>query len=151
LQPVDMQTAVDAAVENLQVAIDESGAVVTSDSLPTVTANASQMTQLFQNLIGNAIKFSGDRRPEIRIRARREDRRWVLSVSDNGIGIEPQYYDRIFLIFQRLHSRTQYPGTGIGLAVCKRIVERHSGSIWVDSAPGGGSTFTIAISDKGDD
>ena len=149
LAPTSMQAAVDDAQANLRAAICESDAVITSDSLPTLTADSSQMVQLLQNLIGNAIKFAGARRPEIHLAARREDRQWVFGVRDNGIGIEPQYYERIFLIFQRLHSRTQYPGTGIGLAVCKKIVERHSGTMWVESKPGAGTTFWFTIPDTG--
>jgi light-regulated signal transduction histidine kinase (bacteriophytochrome) len=106
------------------------------------------MTQVLQNLIANAIKFRGAARPTVVVGAHRQDASWVISVSDNGIGIEPQYYDRIFLIFQRLHTRSQYPGTGIGLAVCKKIVERHGGKIWIESKHGEGSTFYFSIPDR---
>ena len=149
---MSIKTAFDAAIGNLRVAIDESNALITSDSsLPNITADASQMTQLLQNLFSNAIKFRGKHRPEIHLSASREDGRWTFAVRDNGIGIEPQYHDRIFLIFQRLHSRNQYSGTGIGLAVCKKIVERHGGTIWIDSRLGEGSTFNFTIPDRGDD
>jgi len=103
---------------------------------------------LFQNLIGNAIKFRGEQAPRIHISAVRKDGGWQFAVTDNGIGIDSQYADRIFIIFQRLHSREQYPGTGIGLSICKKIVERHNGKIWVESKPGGGSTFYFTVPDK---
>jgi light-regulated signal transduction histidine kinase (bacteriophytochrome) len=149
--PVDMKQALDDAVGNLSAAIEENRAVIRSDPLPTIAADPSQMVQLLQNLVGNAIKFHGPRAPDIHIGARREKDAWVFSVRDNGIGIEPKYHDRIFLIFQRLHSRLEYPGTGIGLAVCKKIVERHSGRIWFESQPGEGTTFFFTIFDKRSD
>lgn len=149
--PVQMQAAVDAATGNLRVSIEESNATVTCDPSPTIVADASQITQLLQNLIGNAIKFRGEKPPLIHVSAKREDHQWVFGVCDNGIGMESQYFDRIFLIFQRLHSRNRYPGTGIGLAICKKIVERHGGTIWVQSKPGEGSTFFFSIPDRGDD
>jgi PAS domain S-box-containing protein len=150
LKLISMQTAFDAAINNLQVAIGESKAVVTHDQLPDITADAAQMTQLLQNLIANAIKFRDKGLPEIHIMVRHEDQHWVFGVRDNGIGIESQYFERIFLIFQRLHTRNQYSGTGIGLALCKKIIERHHGKIWVESAPCCGSTFYFTISDEGD-
>jgi PAS domain S-box-containing protein len=140
----------DQAVANLRVAIEENGAVVTHERLPTIMADGPQMVQLFQNLIGNALKFHSDKRPEVHIEARQNDAQWLFSVRDNGIGIAPEYYERIFVIFQRLHGRGEYPGTGIGLAVCKRIVERHKGRIWVDSEVGKGSTFHFTIPIVGD-
>jgi signal transduction histidine kinase len=145
LAPVAMKTAVDGALANLQAAIAESGATVECSDLPVVNADLAQMTQLLQNLIGNAVKFRGKQAPRITIGAQRKDDAWIFSVSDNGIGIDPQYFDRIFLIFQRLHTRSQYTGTGIGLAVCKKIVERHGGLIWVESKPAEGSTFYFSI------
>ncbi len=145
LQVTDSGAACDQAVANLRAAIAESGAVVTTGSLPTVRADATQLTQLFQNLIGNAIKYRNERKPEVQVAATPMEDRWVFSVQDNGIGIEAQYYERIFQLFQRLHARTDYSGTGIGLALCRKIVERHGGSIWVKSRPGEGSTFLFAI------
>jgi len=119
--------------------------VITHDPLPTVMADGMQLVQLFQNLISNAIKFHGEERPRIHISAKQEENEWVLSVRDNGIGIDPEYHERIFLIFQRLHGRGEYAGTGIGLAICKRIAERHGGRIWVQSELGKGSTFYFTI------
>ena len=147
---VDCQAALDLALTNLSTAIHESGAVITHDPLPALMADPTQLAQLFQNLIGNGIKFRGGRVPEIHVGAQRQDDGWRFSVRDNGIGIEPQYLDRIFVIFQRLHTRAEYPGTGIGLAICKRIVERHGGKISVESEPGKGSTFIFTLPDQGD-
>ena len=120
-------------------------AAVTHDPLPTLRVDATQLMQVFQNLIGNALKFRGDAAPQVHVGAQPQEGRWVFSVRDNGIGIEPQYYEKIFHLFQRLHTRKQYSGTGIGLAICKRIVERHGGTIWVESQPGDGSTFYFSI------
>jgi light-regulated signal transduction histidine kinase (bacteriophytochrome) len=130
---------------NLGPAIQESGAAVVHDSLPTVLADRGQMTQLLQNLIGNAIKFRGVESPQVHISAAEAGDEWTISVSDNGIGIAPEHAERVFQIFQRLHTRDRYPGTGIGLAVCKKIVERHGGRIWLDSTPGGGTTFHFTL------
>jgi PAS domain S-box-containing protein len=143
----DCEVLIREAVDNLQHSAEETGAVITHDPLPTVMADPSQLMQVFQNLIGNAIKFHGADPPRIHVSAEHADHHWLFSVTDNGIGIEPEYYDRIFIIFQRLHNRTQYPGTGIGLALCKKIVERHDGRIWVESEPGKGSTFLFTIPD----
>jgi PAS domain S-box-containing protein len=148
--PVDYEAIVDTAKANLDAAIAESGAVITHDALPTLRADHTQLTQLFQNLFSNAIKFRrADESPRVHVSAARQDGAWRFSVRDNGIGIDPLYFDRIFVIFQRLHAREAYPGTGIGLAICKKIVERHSGRIWVESAPGSGSTFHFTIAEKG--
>ena len=145
LVATDMNGLLAEALRNLEAAIQGAGAKVSSAPLPTLPADPTQMMQLFQNLIGNAIKFRGQCPPEIFVDARQDKGRWVFSVRDNGIGIEPQYFERIFQIFQRLHTRKRYPGTGIGLAICKRIVERHGGAIWVESQPGQGSTFYFSI------
>ncbi len=134
-----------AALENLQESIKKSNAEVSVGPLPTVLADATQLTQLFQNLIGNAIKYCNQRSPEIHVEARLNGNEWVFSIKDNGIGIEPQYFERIFQMFQRLHTRKDYSGTGIGLAVCRKIAERHGGKIWVESQPGQGSTFLFTI------
>jgi PAS domain S-box-containing protein len=189
---IDANDALREASANLRLAVQESGAVITNDRLPIIQADATQLAQLFQNLIGNAIRFCGPRKPGIHISAKKifyeksvvrsqsskeenqetkdstgspnvvqnpelmvlstetdnqhaASNAWMFTVQDNGIGIEPQYYERIFMIFQRLHSRSQYPGTGVGLAICKRIVERHGGRIWIQSQPGQGSTFYFTI------
>ncbi len=141
----DCYAAVDQSLCNLQIAIAEKKAVITCDSMPTVMADELQLVQLFQNLIGNAIKFCCQDVPTIHISAIIQNNEWLFSVRDNGIGIDSEYADRIFIIFQRLHSRREYLGTGIGLAICKRIVERHSGSIWVESQSGQGATFYFTI------
>jgi two-component system, chemotaxis family, sensor kinase Cph1 len=133
------------ALSNLQASIQSAQAIVTHDRLPTLTVDATQFMQVFQNLIGNALKFRGELPPRIHVGAQQKDDRWVFSVQDNGIGIEPEYFERIFQIFQRLHTRKKYPGTGIGLAICKKIVERHGGTLWVESQPGQGSTFYFSI------
>ncbi len=145
LQSTETGAACNAALENLQESIENSNARVSVGSLPTVLADATQLVQLFQNLIGNAIKYCNERRPEIRVDARPNGNEWVFSVQDNGIGIEPQYFERIFQMFQRLHTRKDYSGTGIGLAICRKIAERHGGKIWVESHPGQGSTFLFTI------
>jgi PAS domain S-box-containing protein len=144
-EPADCAAVLAQAVAHLQIAIEEGGAVVTHDPLPVLNADSGQLGQLLQNLIGNSIKFHAAARPRIHVSAQRTEEGWVLSVQDNGIGIDPQFADRIFEVFQRLHTRAEYPGTGIGLAVCKKIVERHGGRIWVESAPGKGATFRFTI------
>ena len=144
-RPTDGQHALDQALANLQVAIQECGAIVTHDPMPTVVADPTQLMQVLQNLIGNAVKFRGERAPEIHVGVEHRDRAWLFSVRDNGIGIASQYTERIFVIFRRLHTRQEYPGAGIGLAICKRIVERHGGRIWVEAEPGKGSTFYFTL------
>jgi two-component system, chemotaxis family, sensor kinase Cph1 len=147
--PTETQAVFDEAVGNLTVAIEESGAQVTADPLPAVTGDHQQLVQVFQNLIGNAIKFHGDQPPRVHVGAAESNGEWVFTVRDNGIGIDPNYFDRIFVIFQRLHGKDDFPGTGIGLALCKKIVARHGGRIWVDSAAGDGSTFHFTIPIQG--
>jgi signal transduction histidine kinase len=129
----------------LCVAVEESGAAVTHDPLPAVRADASQLGQVFQNLLSNALKFRGATPPRIHVSARREDRQWEFAVRDNGIGIEPRHAGQIFQLFRRLHTRGKYPGTGAGLAICKKIIERHGGRIWVESTPGQGTTFFFTL------
>jgi light-regulated signal transduction histidine kinase (bacteriophytochrome) len=165
-RPVSCNAVLAIALSNLGRAIGESAAVITSDDLPSVTGEETQLIQLFQNLIGNAIKYREDRPPRIHVSARslgdadvnsrdtishstlrtsHSKTGWLISISDNGIGIDPAYSERIFEIFYRLHQGDQYPGTGIGLAVCRRIVERHGGRIWVESEPGRGATFYFTL------
>jgi PAS domain S-box-containing protein len=144
----DCKLVLQEALANLTVAIAESDAVVTQDALPMVSGDATQLTQLFQNLIGNALKFREERPPKIHIGVARKNGDWRFSVADNGIGMEPQYFERVFLVFQRLHTRKEYQGTGIGLAICKKVVERHGGRIWAESEAGRGATFCFTIPEK---
>ncbi|MEH2275894.1 MAG: GAF domain-containing protein [Nostoc sp.] len=160
--PVDCNVVLERAIANLQLAITDTKAVVTHDPLPKVMADATQLTQVFQNLIANAIKFCQNQQPQIHIGVEKRDANpdgedlnsipsadeWLFWVRDNAIGFESQYAERIFIIFQRLQARDKYPGTGIGLAICKKIIERHSGRIWVESKPGQGSTFYFTIPDR---
>ena len=150
-EPTDLEGVLNQAFTNLKVAVEESKAVITHEPLPTVMADATQMVQLFQNLISNAIKFRRDEPPHIHISAQRKGDDWVFSVKDNGIGISPEFKDRLFQIFQREYAASKYPGTGIGLAICKRIAERHSGRIWVESEVGKGSTFYFTLPAKRDE
>ncbi|NEO76758.1 PAS domain S-box protein [Moorena sp. SIO4G3] len=145
LAVTDCEVVLNRVLDNLNVAIIESDAIVTHDSLPVVMGDDIQLSQLLQNLIGNAIKFRSQELPRVHISAELKAKKWIFSVQDNGIGIEPEYFERIFTIFQRLHTRREYPGTGIGLAVCKKIVERHGGKIWVESELGVGTTFYFSI------
>ncbi len=146
LREVPSENALQKALINLRAAIKQSGAVVTHDALPAVTTDEAQLTQVFQNLVGNAIKYRRAEDPRVHVSAARDDGNgWTFSVRDNGLGIDPQYFERIFILFQRLHGRDEFEGTGIGLAVCKRIVERMGGRIWVESQPEKGSTFYFAL------
>ena len=155
-EPVDCERVLHDALGHLKVALEETAAKITHDPLPTLQGDAVQLMQLFQNLLANAIKFRGPAPPGIHVSVLRrsaagpaapgpDQEGWVFCVKDNGIGIEPKYFERIFVIFARLHSREEYPGTGIGLAVCKKIVERHGGRIWVESQPGQGSRFYFSL------
>ena len=143
--PTDAGAALQTALSNLESSIRETAAEITHGELPTVRADAGQLVQLFQNLIGNALKYRGEAPPQIHVDACRKEDHWLFSVRDNGIGIDPKHQDRIFQVFQRLHTRTQYDGTGIGLAICKKIVDRHGGRIWVESQPGPGATFSFTL------
>jgi PAS domain S-box-containing protein len=146
----DLNSVFDKATINLKKVIDRNHADIKYENLPSVHADEVQMVQVFQNLIANAIKFRGEKTPRIHISAEQKENEWVLQVRDNGIGIDPKHFDRIFIIFKRLHTKEKYPGTGIGLAICKKIVERHGGRIWVESEPGKGLTFYFTIPIKGE-
>ncbi|MGE5681114.1 MAG: sensor histidine kinase [Bacillota bacterium] len=145
---VDLNMILDDVKRDLLVLTKEKGAQINSTKLPVIKADPVQMHQLFQNIIGNAVKFQGEKSPVINIRAKEIENGWLFSVKDNGIGIDPQYFDRIFQVFQRLHEQGKYPGTGIGLAVCKKIIERHGGRIWVESETGKGTTFYFTLPEQ---
>jgi light-regulated signal transduction histidine kinase (bacteriophytochrome) len=146
LEPVDLESALDDTLMDLEIRIEDSGAVVTHDTLPTIAADPIQIRRLLLNLIGNGIKFHAPARtPVISIAAARDGAQWRFDVRDNGIGIEPQYIKQLFQVFKRLHSADEYPGTGIGLAVCRKIVERHGGRIWIESVLGEGSSFIFTL------
>jgi PAS domain S-box-containing protein len=140
-----VEAALRRAITNLKAAIEESSAAVTWDPLPEVKADNAQLAQLFQNLIGNALKFRSPSVPRVHVSVMQQEEEWQFTVADNGIGIEPQYFERIFMVFQRLHNKAEYPGTGIGLAICKKVVERHGGRIWVESRPDAGSAFHFTL------
>jgi light-regulated signal transduction histidine kinase (bacteriophytochrome) len=144
-KPIDANVAVDEALRNLTIAVKENGVTVTRGALPTVVADRVHLVQLFQNLIANAIKFRGQEAPRITISAEKQGEEWAFSLSDNGIGIASEHRDFIFKMFQRLHTRAEYPGNGVGLAICKKIVERHGGRIWVESELGRGSNFRFTF------
>jgi len=144
------EAALEQALLNLQGAIQESSGVVTHDPLPTVVADGSQLVQLFQNVVGNAIKYRSAELPRVHVSAKKNGgNEWIFSMRDNGLGIEPKYFGKIFVMFQRLHGREEFSGTGIGLTVCKKIAERHGGRMWVESEPGKGSTFYVALPERG--
>lgn len=145
LQPTDCEAVMTTTLRSLRTTIEASAADIRCGRLPMVLGDAAQLTQLFQNLIANGIKFRGEPAPRIDVHAKREGAFWRFEVRDNGIGIAPEYFDRIFVMFQRLHNRSRYPGTGIGLAICKKIIERHGGQIWVESAPGQGARFVFTL------
>ena len=142
---MELEDVFNKAVEHLQPIIESTGARVTHAPLPAVLADDVQMLELFENLMGNAVKFHGAESPRVHIGASRLGEQWLLFIRDNGIGIDPQYNEQVFGIFQRFHSQVQYPGTGIGLAISRRIIERHGGRIWVDSEPGKGTTFYFTL------
>lgn len=151
LADTSTEEVLEHALTNLRGAIEESGAKVTHDPLPTLVADKLQLTQLFQNVIGNAIKYHGKEPPTVHVAAHKNGGKdWIFSMRDNGIGIAPEYFDKIFVMFQRLHGREEFSGTGIGLTVCKKIAERHGGRMWVESIPGSGSIFYFAIPEGGE-
>ncbi|MFC7239081.1 PAS domain S-box protein [Saliphagus sp. GCM10025317] len=145
LEPTDLDAVFEDVLDDLEGQIERSNATITSDSLPQVRGDRTQLRQLFQNLLDNAMTYSGDEPPQIHVSAERDGREWVVSVCDEGIGLDPAHDSRVFEVFQRLHSREEYSGSGIGLALCKRIVERHGGDIWVDAEPGEGATFSVTL------
>ena len=150
LRETSSEAALDQALLNLQGAIRESGGVVTHDTLPTVIADGAQLKQLFQNVVGNAIKYRSAEIPHVHVSAKKNGgKEWIFSMRDNGLGIEPKYFEKVFVMFQRLHGREEFSGTGIGLTVCKKIAERHGGRMWVESEPGKGSTFYFALPERG--
>jgi light-regulated signal transduction histidine kinase (bacteriophytochrome) len=146
LREVSSGNALQKALANLHITIEQSGGVVSHDALPAITTDETQLTLIFQNLVGNAIKYRRAEDPRVHVSAARNDgNEWTFSVGDNGLGIDPQYFERIFILFQRLHGRDEFEGTGIGLSICKKIVERQGGKIWVESQPEKGSTFYFAL------
>jgi len=149
LHKISSDHALKEALTNLRATIQESGAVVTHDLLPIITTDGTQLAQIFQNLVGNAVKYHGAAAPRVHVSAAKNGgNEWIFSVRDNGLGIDPQYFDRIFVLFQRLHGQTEFKGTGIGLAICKKMLERLGGRIWVESEPEKGSTFRFALPEK---
>jgi chemotaxis family two-component system sensor kinase Cph1 len=148
-ESVDCELIMKDVLQTLASSIQESGAVVTYANLPAVWADRTQMAQVFQNLIGNAIKFRGKEPSLISVQAEKSDQQWLFTVRDNGIGIAPEDAENIFVVFQRLHARTEYPGNGIGLAICKKIIERYGGRIWVESQAGSGSVFKFSLPLRG--
>lgn len=152
-EPVDLESVVDSVLADYQVRIEETDADVTTTDLPAVLGDADQLRQVFGNLLSNALEYSGDGPPSIRVFAERDGGHWVVAVEDDGVGIEPEHQDRVFEVFQRLHTQEEHGGTGIGLALAQRIVERHEGELWVESEPGEGSTFycSLPVVEESDD
>jgi light-regulated signal transduction histidine kinase (bacteriophytochrome) len=145
-QPVSLDEVLDAALANLAQSVRDHGATIRRAPLPVIVAERVPMIQLFQNLVGNALKFHGDAPPRVEVTARRTDHdMWLFTVSDNGIGVAPEYAERIFVIFQRLHGKEVYPGTGIGLAMCRKIIEYHGGTIWLDTTAETGARFCFTL------
>jgi signal transduction histidine kinase len=147
---VDCEALFAEVIQSLQSVIENTDAEIVHEKLPTVAGDRTQLAQLFRNLVGNAIKFRGSAAPRINVTATKQQQHWLFAVSDNGIGIAPEYFERIFVVFRRLHAAAEYPGTGIGLSICKRIVENHGGQIWLESEPGKGSTFFFTLKEKGE-
>jgi light-regulated signal transduction histidine kinase (bacteriophytochrome) len=151
LREISSENALHGALANLRATIEESGAIVTHDSLPVIRSDDTQLAQVFQNLVGNAIKYRSAQVPRVHISAAKNGGDgWTFSVRDNGLGIAPQYFERIFILFQRLHGRNEFAGTGIGLAICKKMLERLGGRIWVESEPTKGSTFYFLLPQRGE-
>lgn len=148
-EPVDCNAVLEGVRLDLKAAIEESRADITSDPLPVIEGDATQIGQLFLNLLGNAIKFRGEQPPRIHVAVEEAPREWRFAVQDNGIGIEPRYHDRVFTIFRRLHGSEAYPGTGVGLSICKKIVEHHGGRIWLDPEVEAGTRFCFTIRKAG--
>lgn len=148
-ESTDCNVVLQASLKNLEAAIQESHAVVRQDELPVVMGDGSQLIQVFQNLIGNAVKFRGSEAPLIRVSADAQGKEWVFSVADNGIGIAAEHKEKVFVVFRRLHTREEYAGNGIGLSICEKIIEHHGGRIWVESEPGRGSNFQFTLPIKG--
>jgi light-regulated signal transduction histidine kinase (bacteriophytochrome) len=149
LHAISSENALKEALTNLRATIEENGAIVTHDSLPAITTDDRLLAQVFQNLVGNAIKYRSAEVPQVHVSAAKNGgNEWIFSVRDNGIGIDPQYFERIFILFQRLHGRETFAGTGIGLAICKKMLERLGGRIWVESQPEKGSTFYFALPER---
>jgi len=144
-EPTDSEFILNQVLSNLELYIKQNRVTVSHDPLPQIIADSTQLAQVFQNLIANVIKYHNEETPKINISAEKKASEWVFSVQDNGIGIDPQYSEKIFEVFKRLHKKEEYPGTGIGLAICKKIIERHSGRIWVESELGNGSTFYFTL------
>ncbi len=151
ITPNDCGQLLEKVKNNLSVLLEESGAVIESGNLPTLDYDAVQLSQVFQNIISNAVKFCGSVAPRIKISSVHKDSEWVFSIKDNGIGIDPKHFDKIFIIFKRLHTHEEYEGTGMGLAICKKIIESHGGRIWVESSVGKGSTFFFTVPDNLED
>lgn len=149
LAQVDFNRVIQQVLLNLEPAIRETEAEIVNGRLPEVVADASQMIQLFQNLIGNALKYRGRSRPRVEISAQKTDGAWLFAVKDNGLGIAPEFHQRIFVIFERLYNKDEYPGTGVGLAICKKIVEKHGGRIWLESKEGTGAAFKFTLPIRG--
>jgi light-regulated signal transduction histidine kinase (bacteriophytochrome) len=145
LIPADLEEVLQGALNDIPLLAQETGAEISHDPLPTLKVNSYKLGRLFRNLISNAVKFSGSRPPRIHISARQEGQEWIISVQDSGIGFDPRYAESIFKVFKRLHSKEKFSGTGIGLSICKKIIERHGGRIWAESEPGKGAAFYFTI------